>query len=483
MKIKRIISLSLTAALLISASGFVLAQYGGRNLPSFAALVRDNQAAVVNVAAIQQTDQDNQGNLRRHFDGYFRRFERPEAPLPRNRQESLGSGFIISDDGYVLTNSHVVKNADKVVVRLSDRREYVAKVVGTDSRSDIALLKIDAKNLPSVRIGRSKDIEVGEWVLAIGSPFGFDHSVTAGIVSALQRSLPTAQNENYVPFIQTDVAINPGNSGGPLLNLEGEVIGVNAQIYTRTGSYIGVSFAIPIDVVMEVVAQLKGAGKVSRGWLGVAIQEVNLDLAQSFGLSRPQGALVSQVVPDSPAAAGGIRSGDIIVKLNDQPIMRSGELPHLVGRIRPGTQVNLDVIRNKSKIRLKVALGELPSRRESLLGGPESDRQSDDATGLHSTELGIRLTAVPANLENLIEQAGFDSGVYVEQVRPGTAADAGIQPSDVLVSINNQKIRSPEDFERILNTLSVGTIVPVRIVRRNGQFYVALRIGAADTRK
>lgn len=473
--IKKTLSLWLLSLVLASMTGLVLAQYNASALPDFTTLIKDNKAAIVNISAMQKPEIRSSRNP---LPDYFRRYEGPESQPRQRSRESLGSGFLISQDGYVLTNSHVVKNAEKITVRLSNRRGYPAEIVGIDPRSDLALLKIDAVNLPRVRIGRSKHVEVGEWVLAIGSPFGFDYSVTAGIVSALHRSLPTERNENYVPFIQTDVAINPGNSGGPLFNLEGEVIGINAQIYTRTGSYIGVSFAIPIDVAMEVVEQLKTSGKVARGWLGVAIQEVDLRLAESFGLSRPQGALVSQVIANSPAENYGIQSGDIILQLNGHPVPISSELPHLVGRILPNTEVSLDIMRNKHKIRLKVKLGELPSRQENLLPPNDHEERQDDSSGVLRAKLGIRAIEVPDNLKNMLNQAGFEGGAYVEYISDGPAADADIRRGDVLVSIDNQPIRSSDDLERMLAGLTEDAIVPVHIFRRGSHLYVALRIDA-----
>ncbi|MXY04284.1 MAG: trypsin-like serine protease, partial [Gammaproteobacteria bacterium] len=312
----------LTAVLLLGA-GFGAA---GAELPDFTELVEDNAAAVVNVSTTRR--QNERDPRMRDFEEFFRRFPPQPQPPSNARPRSLGSGFVISDDGYVLTNNHVVEGADEILVRFPDRRELSAEVVGTDRRSDLALLKVEADNLPTVRLGRSEDLDVGEWVLAIGSPFGFDYSVTAGIVSAKGRSLRTERNESYVPFIQTDVAINPGNSGGPLFNLDGEVVGINSQIYSRSGGFMGVSFAIPIDVAMDVVDQLKSAGRVSRGWLGVVIQEVSRDLAESFGLERPHGALISEVAPGSPADESELQAGDVIIEFDDKPIERSEELPH-----------------------------------------------------------------------------------------------------------------------------------------------------------
>ena len=331
------------------------------DLPDFTELVEANAASVVNISTIRHREPsaDQPRSRNEELDEFFRRFFPPgsggRTPQPFVRPRSLGSGFLLGD-GFILTNNHVVDGADEILVRFSDRRELNAEIVGTDPRSDLALLEVDATDLPSVKLGDSKSPKVGEWVLAIGSPFGFDYSVTAGIVSAKGRSLPTELNENYVPYIQTDVAINPGNSGGPLFNLRGEVVGINSQIYSNSGGFMGVSFAIPINVAMEVVDQLKDSGRVSRGWLGVVIQEVNRDLAESFGLDRPHGALVSRVLDGSPAEVGGILEGDIITTINDEPIDFSSELPHFVGRIRAGSDANVDLIRAGSKIELTLEI-------------------------------------------------------------------------------------------------------------------------------
>jgi serine protease Do len=327
------------------------------HLPEFTDLVKETSPAVVNISTTQKVksgmpqlpegfempelpDDSPFGELFKHF------FDQDKSAPSYKDSKSLGSGFIISADGYVLTNFHVVKDADEIVVRLSDRRELLGELVGADRRSDVALLKIDASNLPVAKIGKSSDLEVGEWVLAIGSPFGFDHSATAGIVSAKGRSLP---RENYVPFIQTDVAINPGNSGGPLFNQEGEVVGVNSQIYSRTGGYMGLSFAIPIEVAMDVVDQLKTSGRVSRGWLGVLIQDVTLDLAESFGMEQPRGALVAKVLPGSPAEDAGIKVGDVIVAFDGKDVDHSSGLPPIVGSTKVGVNIPVDVIRNQGE--------------------------------------------------------------------------------------------------------------------------------------
>ena len=335
----------------------------------------------------------------------------------------------------------MVEDADEIFVRLVDRREFEARIVGTDPRSDLALLKVDADDLPTVDIGSSGDLRPGEWVLAIGSPFGFDYSVTAGIVSAKGRSLPNENNENYVPFIQTDVAINPGNSGGPLFDLDGRVVGSNSQIYTRSGGFMGLSFAIPVDIAMEVVAQLKDTGSVSRGWLGVMIQDVNRDLAESFGLDKPTGALVAQVVADSPAAAAGIVAGDIIVEFNGIAIERSGDLPHVVGRIRAGDEVDAIVIREGARETLRVAVGELGDGggRIASTGGSQSS----------GNVLGLAVIAADAARERF----DVDGGVQIERVEPdGPAEAAGLRAGDVLTRLNNQAIESVEGFEATFPT-------------------------------
>jgi serine protease Do len=393
------------------------------------------------------------------FYDYFKRFfEDMPGELPPGRpQASVGSGFIISADGYLLTNAHVVADTDSIAVGLSDRRELTAKVIGTDPRSDLALLKVEAENLPVVNIGDSSQLKVGQWVLAIGSPFGFESTATQGIISALGRSLPS---DNYVPFIQTDAAVNPGNSGGPLFNLAGEVIGINSQIYSRTGGYQGVSFAIPINVAMEVVEQLKTYGKVSRGWLGVLIQEVTAELAQSFGLSKPQGALVGQVLDGSPAQAAGIEAGDIIVAFNDQPITRFSDLPPLVGRIRPGDSATVKLIRGGQETTLSVAIKELPDNLETqaAVEKPAANR------------LGV----VVAELNDEQRKAG--AGVLVKEVKEGAAADAGIRAGDVITRLGNQEITAVGQFEEAVKALPAGKPFPLQIRRGGNAQFLALTI-------
>jgi serine protease Do len=382
----------------------------------------------------------------------------------------LGSGFIVSEDGYILTNNHVVADADEIIVRLNDRRELEAVLVGADPSSDLAVLKVDADDLPTVELGNSDKLDVGEWVVAIGSPFGFDYSVTAGIVSAKGRSLPS---ENYVPFIQTDVAINPGNSGGPLFNLKGEVVGINSQIYTRSGGFMGVSFAIPINVAMDVAEQLKSKGKVSRGWLGVVIQEVSKDLAESFGLDRAAGALVVQVVKGSPAEAAGLVSGDIIVKVNGKDVYLSSDLPHQIGRLRAGDEAELSVVRAGKKKTIDVEIGALPDSNEQLLSSRDapSERQSN--------RLGLVVRDIPESSRSggsSNDSRGAETGVVVAEVNRGAAAMAGVIPGDIITMINGQRIQSVAEFDQVVADLPSKRSVPMRIVRRGQASFIPLRV-------
>ena len=378
----------------------------------------------------------------------------------------MGSGFIVSSDGYVLTNNHVVEGADEIIVRLNDRRELPARLVGTDSRSDMAVLKIEGgDDLPVVKIGQSVDLEVGEWVLAIGSPFGFDYTVTAGIVSALGRSLPS---ENYVPFIQTDVAINPGNSGGPLFNLDGEVIGINSQIYTRSGGFMGVSFAIPIDDAMNVFRQLRDDGSVSRGWLGVLIQEVNRDLAQSFGLQRPRGALVAEVMADSPAQDAGLQSGDIVLAYEGEEVTLSSDLPPMVGRTPVGQSASLRVLRGGEIINLEVEIGRLPEEGQARNASP-----SEGDSGASPSPLGLDVEPLPNDIADAWDLSS--GGVLVTGVASGPARDAGIRPNDVITELDRRSISSVDDFREVVKSLPDGSAVSVRVVREGRASYFVMK--------
>ncbi|MFY9178874.1 MAG: DegQ family serine endoprotease [Venatoribacter sp.] len=437
------------------------------SLPDFRDLVKDASPAVVNISTVQHADSraaqlSQRYNLPPDMPDIFRHFFGvPEGGQGGGDARSLGSGFVISKDGYILTNNHVVKDADEIMVRLNDRRELEAKLIGADASTDLALLKVEAKNLPIVKLGNSEDLEVGEWVVAIGSPFGFDYSVTAGIVSAKGRSLP---NENYVPFIQTDVAINPGNSGGPLFNLDGKVVGINSQIYTRSGGFMGVSFAIPINVAMDVVEQLKATGKVSRGWLGVMIQEVNKDLAESFGLKQAAGALVAQIMPGSPAENSDLQNGDIITHFNGKQIYLSSDLPHEVGRVKPGTKVTLSVVRNGKRKNLDITIGTMPSTDDAQLASNRSNANSDNRLGI-----------VVGNL-NERQRKSVGEGVVVSEVGQGAGAQAGLSNGDIITMIYGQPVRSVSEFEEIVAKLPKDRSVPMRIIRRGSALFIPLRV-------
>lgn len=432
-------------------------------LPDFTRLVEKEGPAVVNISTVTHRDAssatDQLKQLPEFFKHFFEQFggegEMPSLP-EQGDTRSLGSGFIISADGYVLTNNHVVAEADEIMVRLQDRRELPATLVGADERSDLALLKVDEGDLPVVNIGSSADLKVGEWVLAIGAPFGFDSSVTAGIVSAKGRSLPS---DSYVPFIQTDVAINPGNSGGPLFNLSGEVVGINSQIFSRSGGYMGVSFAIPVDMAMDVVNQLKDGGKVSRGWLGVLIQEVDRDLAQSFGLDSPRGALVSQVLEGSPAEAAGVEPGDVIIRFNGETIYRSSELPRWVGRERPESDVDMVVIRDGEEKTLSVTIGLLPDNPEMALSS--GAQKGENAAG---AKLGLTVRKASASE---LSHLGLKAGVVITQVTEGPARKAGLQVGDILVTLQGSQINSAADLaEAAANLPEDGTVAA--LVNRDG---------------
>lgn len=449
---------------------------GADSLPDFTEMVQENSAAVVNISTTSR--KDNPGSSGRSivpdlpedspFHDFFRKFFEEQAPDHRGtprRAASLGSGFIISDDGYVITNSHVVADADEIVVRLNDRREFIAAIIGTDNRSDIALLKIDGNDLPVVRLGSSTELEVGEWVLAIGSPFGFDYSVTQGIISAIGRSLP---NENYVPFIQTDVAINPGNSGGPLFNLDGEVIGVNSQIYSRTGGFMGLSFAVPIDVVINVYSQLRETGHVSRGWLGVLIQDVTRELAESFAMDKPHGALVAKVLADSPAANAGIEVGDIIVEYNGAGVAFSSDLPPLVGNTKVNTSVPLEIIRGGTRKKLKVLIAELPEQ-DSMAS---AEKPGSPAAAANEMEIVVR--ELTAEQRKRLELPAH--GIIVEQVMEGPGSEAGIRKGDVLLMINNIDVESVSQFEETLAGLPRDRPIPLLIQRRGAPTFLAFKL-------
>lgn len=436
-----------------------------QSLPDFVELVEQNSPAVVNISTVQKKSPDQWEHLdipeHSPFGDFFKKFfgEDGMPQMPEDSQ-SLGSGFILSKDGYVITNHHVVADADEIFVRLSDKRELIAKVIGTDKYTDIALLKVEARNLPVVKTGSAEKIKVGSWVLAIGSPFGFDHSVTAGIVSAKGRSLPSA---NYVPFIQTDVAINPGNSGGPLFNLDGEVIGINSQIYSRTGGFMGLSFAIPIDVAMDVVEQIKTKGSVSRGWLGVYIQEITQELAESFGLDKPQGALVSQVIENSPAEKHGIKAGDVIVAFNDKAIIDSSDLPPMVGRVPVGSTAELKLLREGKYKTLKVVIDALPEEEKPVVAKQQSTREN---------RIGVAVVELSKS-----EKSDLGRGVKIERVAPNSIAQAaGLKEGDIILQINQSSVQHVADFKKKVLGLPEGKKVPVLVHRDDADQFIVISL-------
>ena len=422
-------------------------------LPNFASLVDAYGPAVVNVSTIAGRTDARGSSPEISPDNplyeFFRDFGLEGNPGRPPLTRGEGSGFVISADGYILTNAHVVYDAREVTVRATDRREYRAKVIGVDPRTDVAVLKIDAKNLPVVRLGNPQSLKAGEWVIAIGSPFGFENSVTAGVVSATARSLADA----YTPFIQTDVAVNPGNSGGPLFNLQGEVVGINSQIYSRTGGYQGVSFAIPIDVAINVKDQLVATGRVERGRIGVTIQEVNQALADSFKLPRPRGALVSQVDPNGPADDAGLKPGDVILAVDGKAIERSSEVPPLVAAIKPGKEATLTVWRDRSERSIRVKVERLEDETAVARRGPATDR----GTG----KLGLAVRPLTGNER---ERLGTDGRLVVEEA-DGPAAIAGVEPGDVILAVNDRQVASISEFRTAVEA-SGGTVA--LLIQRNG---------------
>ena len=435
----------------------------GTQLPDMSSIVARNGASVVNisVSGTHKTSGGRPGAPQLDPDDplpeFFRRYRGPqqqgEAPM-----RGLGSGFIVSADGTILTNAHVVDGADEVIVKLKDKREFKAKVLGADRTTDVAVLKIEAKDLPAVKIGKAADTRVGEWVLAIGSPFGFENSASAGIVSANSRSLPDG---SYVPFIQTDVAVNPGNSGGPLFNMAGEVIGINSQIYSRSGGYQGLSFAIPIDLAMRIEQQLVTGGKVQRGRLGVAIQEVNQSLADSFGLKKPAGALVSSVEKESPAAKAGLESGDVILAINGKEITSSGELPAIVSGMAPGESAKLQVWRNGNAREIDVKVGQFSDEKVASAEQPEA------AKG----RLGVVVRPLTPDEQRRAEVNG---GVVVQDVA-GAAAKAGIKAGDIVLSVNGERITSTEQLRDLVT--KAGKRIAVLVERGDSRIFIPVDLG------
>ncbi len=434
-------------------------------LPEFMELVDDVSPAVVNIStrSSQPTSRPQQAPDLQNLPPFFREFFERGVPMPPQEREgrSLGSGFIISKDGYVLTNNHVVEGAETVIVRLNDRREFIAEIVGTDPRSDIAVLKLDANDLPVAKIADSDDVKRGQWVVAIGSPFGFDYSVTAGIVSATGRALP---DESYVPFIQTDVAINPGNSGGPLFNLDGEVVGINSQIFTRSGGFMGLSFAIPMYLAMNVAEQIQEDGVVRRGWLGVLIQEVNRDLALSFGLDKPMGALIAQASRSGPGGKAGVQPGDIIVRFNDKDVERSSDLPPMVGLVRPGTTVPVDVVRQGDRLTIDVTIEQLP----------EANQVARAMSSQPKAILGMTVDDVPESLQS---QNNLQGGILVKEVEDDPALSAGLRAGDIITQVGGREISEVSDLQNMLDSLPTDRPIPVLVVRGGNSTFLTLRLG------
>ncbi|MEF8794601.1 Do family serine endopeptidase [Thiohalorhabdus sp.] len=433
-------------------------------LPGFTGIVAANRDAVVNISTTRKVEGSGPAMPERFegtpFEDFFRRF----FEGPERETQSLGSGFIVSGDGHIVTNAHVVKNASKVVVQLADRRQLEAEVLGKDLATDLAVLKVAAEGLPSLTWSEGAGPQVGEWVLALGSPFGFEHSATAGIVSARGRSIP-GQAGSYVPFLQTDVALNPGSSGGPLFNPDGEVVGVNAQIYSKSGGYMGLSFAIPSKVARDVVAEIRREGEVSHGYLGVAVQDMNRELARSLGLDKPRGGLIARVRPGTPADEAGLETGDVILAVNGQEIAQAGDIPPLVGRMDPGSEVMLTLLRAEQRMDKTVTLGALAE------APGKGAKKASEPTSV----LGMRLAPVPDELRQRqpLPEAG---GALVKGVKPGPARRAGIHPGDVILKLGDARIEGPGRVADLIGRVDSGARVPVMIQRGEHTLFVPLRV-------
>lgn len=467
----------------ISVFGFSLiavinANVYAKDLPDFTELAEKHGAEVVNISVTQ--NMRNGGNVTpfpgmegdEQMQEFFKRFGIPNmpgmpglngAPQQDYKSQSLGSGFIISSDGYILTNAHVVNEADEVIVKLSDKREFKAKIIGVDKRTDVALVKIEATALPKVTIGDSSKLKVGEWVAAIGSPFGLENTMTAGIVSAKGRALP---QENFVPFIQTDVAINPGNSGGPLFNLAGEVVGINSQIYSRSGGSMGLSFAIPIDVAIDISNQLKASGKITRGWLGIAIQEITKELAESFGMKSTNGALVAGVEKNGPADKGGLEAGDVITKFDSKSIVSSADLPRAVGSTKPGKVAAVEILRKGSAKTLNIGVGEMPNDPN------EAAQQNVPSTKAEVNKIGLSLKELTPQQKKKLN--GKNGLLVIDSA--GAAAQAGIRRGDVILGLNNSETQSVEQFNKQINAVASGKTIAVLVLRGESTLYVPIKV-------
>ena len=467
------------------AAGVATPPAPGVVLPNFAALVAQHGPAVVNISTKGKRVRVGAQGMSPDdpFYEFFRRFGVPGAPGGRGtppggddegmrRPGGEGSGFIVSADGYILTNAHVVDEAEEVTVKLTDRREFKAKIVGVDKPTDVAVLKIEAKGLPVVRIGDPAKLRPGEWVLAIGSPFGFDNTATAGIVSATARGLPGGDS-NYVNFIQTDVAVNPGNSGGPLFNLAGEVVGINSQIYSRSGGYMGISFAIPIDVAVSVRDQLIAKGRVSRGKIGVAIQQIDGTLAESFGLDRPRGALVGGVEEGGPAAKAGLRQGDIILSANGRPVERSEELPTIIGAMAPGSEVTLEIWRDRALRKLTLRVAELEPETATVADNTKAEPENTaDRLGLVVRELTEEERARNGSRDPRGARITIPDGVLVERAQ-GAARDAGVQRGDFILNVNGRPVKTTKEFREAV--AKAGKAVALLVQRGGSQIFIPVR--------
>ena len=452
------------ASVILFSVSLVIASVEAAPLPDFSELIEKSSPAVVKITAVTKARQARQQNQipnsqMQDIPEIFRELlEQRQAP--QREHGSLGSGFIISSDGYVLTNNHVVNEADEIKIILSDNREFDAKLIGTDERTDIALLKIEATNLPQLSLAKNEKLKVGQWVVAIGSPFGLDYSASAGIVSAIGRNIPS--DRGYVQFIQTDVAINPGNSGGPLFNMDGEVVGINSQIYSPSGGSVGVSFAIPSSLALDVVSQLKDKGRVERGWLGVVIGNVDKDLASAYGLDKAQGAIVTEVSPSGPAAKAGVKVGDLIVKFNGQEVHSQADLPRIVGQLAPGTKVTFDVIRKGKRETLTGTLEKL--KDDSVAATPNS---SNEPKATKTDTLG--LAVVPA--------AGSERGVQITSVEPDSAAQrAGLQRGDIITQLDFVELDSVASYGRVVNAIPKNTAKAIRFVRKGTPVFRSITI-------
>lgn len=450
----------------------VLAQVGA--LPNFTSLVEEHGAAVVNISATKSRSANERQVLpeipnipeNSPFYEFFRRHMEPFSQPRKSEPRSMGSGFIISADGYILTNAHVVESVEEITVKLTDKREFVATVIGTDRQTDIALIKIEATDLPKVTRGDPDKLKVGEWVVAIGSPFGFENSVTAGIVSAKGRSLA---QENFVPFIQTDVAINPGNSGGPLFNMTGEVVGINSQIYSRTGGFMGLSFAIPINVATEIADQLKESGKVSRGRIGVVIQEMTTELAESFDLPNANGALIVSIQKDGPADKAGIEIGDVILNFDGVDVTSSSDLPRMVGNTKPGSKVLMKVLRGGEVKTISIIVEEIPSDEETGSASVKQDKPIVDS----ANRIGLILSELTANK---MQEMDISNGLLVEDAKPGIASRAGIRAGDVILGFNNKDVKNVKQFNSQLNKVQAGRNIALLIMRGDVTSFVTMKL-------